>query len=247
MDVLVQAFVLFHSYIASPMCKKFFVPAVLLLLLFIAPTLRAQYSSTWLGIRAGASLAGMSFDSIPDGASTGLKFGVLGGLTLEHWFDESWAINIGAQYVQKGIHEEYAQHSLARPLTQYGNDDFSLGYIEVPVTVKMAFGTNDFRPYAFVGPSFGFLMSASETVDGTITPITDLKSNLQSMDISLYFGLGLMDRVYQGPTYFFDAGYAAGLTKIFKSAPSRDFQNPIDPSTAKSSNFRLTMGAMWQI
>jgi hypothetical protein len=237
--------------------------AFILSIFFALPAVvYAQFSisslgaSTWVGIRAGANIAGESFDSIPLNASAGLRIGAIGGLAIEHWFDNNWAISSGILFDQKGTDEQYSPNASNREIgaTIYsGSDDFSLNYIEIPILLKYALGRGTIRPYVCAGPSIGELLSASETVSGSVGPLTDLKSYLQSTDISIYAALGLMDQVYQGPILLFEAGYATGITNIYKSNPTRmatdgtSFPDPINSTTVKSGDIRVTIAAMWQL
>jgi hypothetical protein len=213
----------------------------------------------WAGIRAGANLASESFDSIPLNASTGIKTGLIGGLSVEYWIDNNWAISSGILFDQKGTDEQYSANASNRQIpmgtgTIYsGTDNFSLNYLEIPILLKYALGQGVIRPYICAGPSIGELLNASETVSGNIQQLSDLKSDLQSTDISIYAALGLMDEVYHGPILLFEAGYASGITSIYKSTPTRiatdgtNFPDPITPASVKSGDIRVTVAAMWPL
>ncbi len=240
-----------------------------LLFFALSTPLRAQYSSSWWGVRLGANFASEGLDSLPASTTTGMKTGVIGGLAYDHWFNDTWGVDISALYDQKGVSEQYSPSAAIRssaligrndtPAIVYsGNDNYTLNYIEVPVVVKFSFGMGDIRPYIDAGPSFGFLLGASESADGSVVPVSDLKSYLNSVDVSVYVGLGIADELYHGPMITFDAGYAAGLTKIYKSTASPDaltrlatngktFPIPIDPTSAKSGDIRVLLGVMWPI
>ncbi len=235
---------------------------VLSIFLSLPAAVNAQFSiptlggSTWIGVRAGVNIAGESFDSIPLNASDGMRIGAIGGLTIEHWFDNSWAISSGILFDQKGTDEQYSPNASNREMgtTIYsGNDDFSLNYIEIPILLKYALGRGTIRPYVCAGPSIGELLSASETVSGSVQQLSNLKTDLQSTDVSIYAALGLMGQVDDGPILLFEAGYATGITNIYKSNPTRvatngtNFPDPINPATVKSGDIRVTIAAMWQL
>ncbi|HZK75286.1 MAG TPA: porin family protein [Candidatus Kapabacteria bacterium] len=247
------------------MNKKTAISASLLLLFAIAGPLRAQYASSWWGLRAGVNLANESI-TIPNNfdASIGIKPGVIGGLVFEHWFDDTWGFSASLLFDQRGTSAVYASSAVNREIEidtanktyklYSGNDNFSLSYLEIPLMLKYSFGEGDIRPYIAIGPSFGFLVSASESVTGDLTPISTLKDSVQSFHASIYGGLGLADELYHGPMITFDAGYAAGLTKIFKTTPNsraatdgRPFPQPIDLSSAKASDIVITVGIMWKL
>ncbi len=249
------------------MNKKIAISTSFLLLFTFAGTLRAQYASSWWGLRAGVNLANESLTA-QDNSSVSMKAGALGGLVFEHWFNDTWGLSASLLFDQKGASEQYASSAYNREITSdsgkvttlySGTDDFSLSYLEIPVLLKFSFGEGDIRPYIAAGPSFGVLLGASESTssvaanEGTIAPIDNLKSYVQGLDISIYGGLGLADEIYHGPMLTFDAGYASGLTKIFKSTPPRvatngqSFPASIDLSTAKSADIVIAIGVLWQL
>ena len=242
------------------MKMKIAVSTSFLLLFAITIPLHAQYATSWWGIHAGVNLASETVTT-PDDATVGIKPGVVGALMFEHWFDGTWGLSAGILFDQRGSSDVYATSAANRiknngegPGIYSGNDDFTLSYIEIPVLLKYAFGEGDIRPYIAVGPSFGYLASASESTTGDLAPISNLKDSLQKFHVAIYGGLGLSDELYHGPMLTFDAGYAAGLTKIFKTTPkSRTatdgqlFPASVDLSSAKSSDILITIGAMWKL
>jgi hypothetical protein len=214
-------------------------------------TAHAQEASSWIGIRAGVSLAGESLDSELDGTSTGLKAGLIAGVQFDHWFSDMFALSVQALYDQKGVHEEYGP-SLAHPNITGGTEDFTFSYLEVPVLLKVGFGDASVKPYAFVGPSFGFLMSATDkqALTGSAAPPSasvDYKPYLQSSDISILFGVGLQDEINETTMLLLDAGYAAGLAKVYKSYPLDRGTQLIDNTSAKSGDIRIAVGVMWKL
>ena len=241
----------------------------LLLFAFSTPG-HAQYSTSWWGVRVGANFASETFDSLPASATTSMKTGVIGGLAYEHWFDDTWGLDISALYDQKGVSVQYSANAQNRQVqnpqdsTKYlvlsGNDNYTLSYIEIPLVVKFAFGMGDIKPYIDAGPSLGILMGASESADGDLVAVPNLKTYLNSIDLSLFLGVGVADELYHGPMITFDAGYAVGLSKIYKSVPTDNsgnfarsavegipFKDPVNPTSAKSSDIRVTLGIMWPI
>jgi hypothetical protein len=216
------------------------------------PIYADQKASTWIGFSFGASIASESV-KIPvstDGdnsATSGFKLGLALGPKIEHWFGDNWGISSGVFLLQKGVDEQYPTSSAARGVDTSGNDNFSLNYIEVPILLKWAFGYGEIRPFVFAGPSFGFLLSASESTDGTIPPINNLKSYLNTVDYSVVFGAGVMERIFKGPAITFDAEYETGFAKVFSSEPPRPFSQPIGQTSATSSEIIITIGAMWGI
>lgn len=242
--------------------RKYFVGFLTILSISALATTasRAQISGTLAGFRLGTSFANQSSGTTTDGTTSGMKFGILGGAQVEHWFNDNWGIGLSLLYDQKGVSETYSEGSINHRFTDparnidticSGTDDFTFNYIVIPIHLKYALGYGDVKPYVFVGTSFGMLLSGSDKTTGMISALGDMKPFLQSLDISIDFGAGFMDRFYNGPTFFFDAGYSAGISNIYKSNPPRtitiggSFPNPIDHSTAKSGDIRIGLGAMW--
>jgi hypothetical protein len=215
------------------------------------PMYADQKASTWVGFQFGTSIGSESVTLPSDNSATsGFKFGLVLGPDLEHWFSDDWGISTGLLFMQKGVDEQYATSSSARGTNGFdtsGNDNFSINYIEVPILLKWAFGYGEIRPFVFAGPSFGFLLSASESTDGEIPPINNLKSYLNTVDYSVVFGAGVMERIFKGPAITFDAEYEAGFAKVYNSEPPRPFSQPIGQTSATSSEIIITIGAMWGI
>ncbi len=219
-------------------------------------SLRSIGGTAWFGVQGGISYAGESISSLPDNASTSMTTGAIGGLSFEYWLDNAWAVGAGVLYTQKGINELYAPNARNRDTNNViysGSDNFSMGYLEIPILIRYSMGLGDVRPYICAGPSIGMLLQSSESVSGSVAPISDLKSDLQSTDLSLYAALGIMDAIPNGPILFFEAGFAVGLSNIYKSTPERfatsgiSFPEPIDPTGAKTGDIRVTIGAMWPL
>ncbi len=222
-------------------------------------TLRhATTPHTWIGVRGGLNLASESVDNTVDASSTGMRMGFLGGIQVDQWFSNMWALSVAATMDPKGIHEEYAGQAKSHPKTS-GNDNFTFNYIEVPVLLRVTFSNGDARPYLFAGPSFGFLSSASEVMDPTVHYNGDtvspspLKNYLSSTDISIVLGAGFLDKLSDHTMFTIDAGYAFGLTNIYKSGlPARLVtdnkgvtRSLIDNSNAKSADFRVAVAFLY--
>lgn len=209
----------------------------------------AAAPTTWIGLRGGINLANESIDNTLDGASTGSRALWHGGLQVDQWIGSSLAISTGLLMNQKGTHEEYAPNSKAHP-NYSGSDDFTFTYLEVPLLLRFAFGDGDRRPYLFVGPSFGFLMSASEATTNNVMPVLGLKDSLNSTNISIFFGAGFMDKVSDRSMLFIDAGYAAGISKVYKMPPStgdppKNTFYRIDNAAATAADIRVAVGYVY--
>lgn len=211
----------------------------------------AETAHTWVGLRGGVSLSSESVETALD-ASTSAKTGFQGGLQIDQWFNNMFAVSVAMTLDKKGIHESYPDHSRLHPSIS-GDDDYSFSYLEVPIVVRAAFGNGDARPYVFAGPSIGFLMSAEETIsDPSIKPsAADIKSAMNSTDLSLFLGAGFLDKLSEHFAFSIDVGYALGLTKVYKNAlenrPIEDNSTVyiINNSDAKSTDFRAAASLLF--
>ena len=229
---------------------------------FVARTASAQYfegaigSTTWIGVEGGLSLASETFDSVPQNSIPNLKtFGIF-GIHAEHWFSNHFGVGLAVLYDGKGVEEDYSAAASNRDTfgTIYsGSDNFSMSYLEIPIILKYSLGNGTVRPYLFAGPSFGFLLSASESASGQLASVSNIKSFLKSSDLSIYGGIGLMDEIERGPIISLEIGFASGVKDLFQSVPLRvttdghPFPEPIDVTGAKSNDFRILLGAEWPI
>lgn len=201
--------------------------------------------TTWIGLRAGTSIASESLSEIRGGAFAGLTFGFTGGLDIEHRFDGKWALCTGVSFTQKGIDESYAP-SMTEPFAS-GDDRYSMNFVEVPIHLKITAQGGDVLPFIRVGPTFGFLVSSSESTSGSLAPVSNLTSYLRSFCASLYFGSGVMYNLGGGSTLFFDAGYNTGLTNVFRSDPPRSSYTRTGQTIATSDEIIVMIGAMFQL
>lgn len=227
--------------------QKFFSCVLLWGLLCAAPIVAtAQYSSDWIGVRAGVNLASEAYDAVP-GVSSSVKLAPAVGVQFDHLFNDTWALSSGLIFNQKGSKQVYDSSVDANAAHIGGNDNLTLSYVEIPIIAKMMFGYGDVHPYVFVGPSIGILMSASESADGNLTAVSDLKSAANSTEVAINFGGGVVAQAGSSSRFFFDAGYSAGLTGAFKSNPRGADKNYVDLTTAKSAEVRVAIGMLWEL
>ncbi|HWF44617.1 MAG TPA: porin family protein [Candidatus Kapabacteria bacterium] len=191
---------------------------------FAVPTF-ASAQDMMIGLRGGVSLANQHYDNLPDGESISGRMLGLGGGQFDYHFNNSWALSIQLLYDQKGGEADMKSF----PYGYDGSDgiaDWTITYIEVPILAKVNFGNGIVRPYLFAGPSIGYLLSNTETVQAsgqtfipngvgtsyrvdTSVSITDYTNKI---DLSITAGAGIILELAQGPEFFVDASYAFGLT-----------------------------------
>ncbi len=176
------------------------------------------------------------------------RAGFLIGGQLDYWFTPMWALSTQILYDQKGDHLTGIDPDYNSPFYGYPEtDDFALSYIEVPVLAKVALGSSAVKPYLFAGPSFGFLVGASDHQTIAAYGVTysdqtvDVSSGYNTFDLSLLFGAGVSYQLSGGPQLFADAGYALGLVNVENTV------NTQTPETLQSRDIRIAAGAMFPL
>jgi hypothetical protein len=148
----------------------------------------------------------------------GISLGAEGGLSLSHFTGRSantwdtktdvcgygflnvpinneWAVLCEAGYTAKGTYSSTFQSTL------------TLDYIEIPLLMRYSFQSMSAYPTSvYVGPAFGFLVSAQQLYNGSTTDLT----NVQSSDIGLTVG-GMLEVPLNFGSLFFDIRYTQGF------------------------------------
>ena len=184
--------------------KKMSVFLVLLLTLSMVLPASAQVH---VGVFGGLNRANLSFDETDLSSRTAFGFGGV----LDYGLGESIALHFEPVFLQKGA-EAKEEDGFDSEFT------FKLTYLEVPVMLKYAFGTNDTKPYVIAGPTIGFNLSAKATAG---SEEQDLKDDIKSIDFGLGFGAGVSIPTGNN-SIFVEARYALGLTDI-NGAPNPEF------------------------
>lgn len=211
---------------------------ILSLIAFCAPIVHAQ--QTYLGFRLGTNLANEWIDqnSEPSGASNDINVGILGGAQFDYQFNPIWSLSMELLFDQKGTDIRLERFNYWKP---------TYNYIEVPILLKTSFGSGNFSPYVFTGPSFGIYLSGSYQEDVIPATVYDFDGSIpttkvRSPDIAAEFGAGLQLKLSSSHILFIDASYALGLVNILKSNP---FFAPNFSSVFKSRDIRLAAGILF--
>ncbi len=112
---------------------------------------------------------------------------------------------------------------------------------------KVKFLQGMIRPYAFVGPNIGLVMSATES----LTPAngqakdTDIKSNTSGIDFALDFGGGAELMVMKNFGILMDVRYSLGLSDL--NSPSTPPQQGATVPTIHASGFQIMVGSMFHL
>lgn len=103
-----------------------------------------------------------------------------------------------------------------------------LGYLEIPVLVKLSIGAAPaFKLELFGGPSMALLLSAkAETESGPTALEVDIKDNLKTVDVGFVVGVGLgLSKLY------FDVRYVMGSSSIDDTGNDSDVKNSVLAAT----------------
>ncbi|HET6400129.1 MAG TPA: porin family protein [Candidatus Kapabacteria bacterium] len=168
------------------------------------------------------------------------RAGLLLGGQLDYWFTPMVAISGQVLYDQKGDELDGISPDNGYPET----NSFTLGYLEIPILAKVAFGSSSIRPYVFAGPSIGFLLGASDHQTQTqlgYDQTIDVSSNFSGMDLSLLFGAGVSYQLSSGMQLFGDAGYALGLVNVENTAATGV------PESLQSRDVRIAAGVLFTL
>jgi hypothetical protein len=209
--------------------KKYF---LLFALLSFGTLVKAQVS---IIPKAGVSFATVALDK--DNFFNDDKkalVGFTGGLGLNFALteDEFLSLQPELNYVQKGFAAE------SNGTTDY-NLKYKLNYVELPVLLKIGFGTDVVRGYVNLGPSISYLLSGNvkgegdfaEVVSGDIDEkieFTDsetadpTKLHAQRLEFGANFGGGIGVALGGRSLLFLDARYVAGLTDFNKDSKSKN-------------------------
>jgi hypothetical protein len=209
--------------------KKYF---LLLAFFSVATFVRAQVS---LIPKAGVSFATVALDDdnfFNDDKKT--LVGFTGGLGLNFALTEDEFLSLQPEllYVQKGFAAE------SNGTTDY-NLKYKLNYIELPVLLKIGFGTDVVRGYVNLGPSIGYLLSGNVQGEGDFAEIvsgdidekieftdseTDdpTKLHARRLEFGANFGGGIGVALGGRSLLFLDARYNAGLTDYNKDSKSKN-------------------------
>ena len=174
--------------------------SVLVVALFTLITVLPANAQVNLGVIGGLNLASLSFDPDPDGVDLSNRTGFGIGGVLSFGLGETLALQLNPMFLQKGVKAKATELGITL------ETELKASYIEVPAMLKFAFGSSDTKPYAMVGPTVGFLLSAKQDE-------TDIKDDVKSIDFGLTFGGGVSLPMGNN-TVFVEGRYSLGLSDI---------------------------------
>lgn len=252
--------------------KYLYVAAAAALLLLSVPA-EAQVTFS-VGPRFGFNFGSMSFTPLPADqvqagalASTqGGRFGIMFGAAGYIQFGKYFGAEMELLYMMKGAHFDQNAGGFNAQAAAANSTTIHINELVIPLLFKVGYQTGSIRPYGFVGPEFGFILSATESspnANGVATDI-DLTSSaggvdqfgnqvgngnqVGGIDFSLVFGGGAEYFVAKNIGLTLDIRYDLGLSNIF-STPVQNQQQvqQVQSPSWKTSGFQIMLGTMFRI
>ncbi|MBT1710183.1 outer membrane beta-barrel protein [Fulvivirgaceae bacterium PWU5] len=181
--------------------------------------------------KAGITLSTFGGDDAGDDTKSKIGFTLGAGLNLPLG-DGMFSLQPELNYVQKGAKAEYVDEDFNEDVTE----KLTLGYLEIPVLVKVTFGEAT-KFYVNAGPSVGFGLGGKYKVEvGDESEDVDVKFGdgddedkyyiEKGTDIGLQLGAG----VIVAEKVMIDIRYGLGLTDLY------------DDVSMKNNVFQFTVG-----
>jgi len=180
-----------------------------------SPAFALSDSPFSLGPKVGLNYSNLTGD-VSDEA--GYKLGFAGGAFFAYTFSDWFTLQPEVLYSQKGA------KATEERLGEERTETISLDYVEIPVLAVLTIPTQSrLTPKVFVGPAFGFLLSAEDKreVDGEERGSEDIKDALKDYDIGVVLGAGLDVKVGPGAITA-DVRYNFGVTNIVDDEDDND-------------------------
>ncbi|OGU32284.1 MAG: hypothetical protein A2057_12365 [Ignavibacteria bacterium GWA2_35_9] len=225
--------------------KKFFLLSLTFLLAFFVLPINAQVK---LGLQGGVNLADVSLDPTPTGYETGIKTRLMFGGIVNYNFSPLLGIQVEPAYIQKG--STFDLTTVEDGVNIKGEGTFSANYIDIPVLLKVTFGSIQVKPFLLAGVSVAFLLGDAKynfdkvTANGqdvTNMLTAEQKEQVQKMkstDFVLNLGGGVMIPVGV-VDIFIEGQYNLGLTNVN--------DEPGDNTKIKTKGIQIKAGALYSL
>lgn len=176
---------------------------VVLALVCLYTTASAQTKNTnEFGFQIGLNAATVDADGM---TNSNYRAGFNAGVSIDHYFSESWSLKAKLLYDQKGWDRGY----LTTPGETYYTN-YRLNYLTIPVLANWHFGRTK-NWYLNFGPYTSILLSASETEGGM-----DLKPFMSGAEFGLDLGIGVKIPASDKLKFFIELNGQGGITDVFK-------------------------------
>ena len=203
-----------------------------------------SFAQTEFGVGA---IVGLNFGSAsitptpvyPAGYTQGGRTGIIFGAQAELGFAKMFYIEMEPSYIGKGYTISGTQ----------GTATVALSELQFPVLFKVKFMKGVIRPYAFVGPNIGFVLSSTLTyaITGQTIPDQDLKSQTSSTDFAIDFGGGAEYNVTPKIGITLDVRYSLGVGNLANPPAAPQGQAVTTSPTNHASGFQIMAGVMFHI
>jgi hypothetical protein len=217
---------------------------LLLFTLYATSDAQTQFG---IGLRTGLNFGTMSFTPDPaqgqQGVTQGGRTGFMIGAGAELAFGGMFAVEMDLMYVMKGASFTQGPY----------NETIKLSELDIPILFKVKFLKGMIRPYGFVGPDIGLLLSATDHIEGPgVTRDNDLKSNpngveLGGLDFALEFGGGAELMITKNIGVSLDVRYSLGLSNLASLGSAVAQQQGATQPSWKASGFQIQVGGMWHL
>lgn len=215
-----------------------------------------NFASTSLdpALTAFTNAAGAQFP-----ATKGGKTGFIFGGTVEMGFARMFAVEVSPTYVMKGLSFDVSSNPQGGGQNVSGTVKWSVNELDFPILFKVKFLQGRIRPYAFVGPNLGIVMTSTVSFDlaGQTVPDIDNKSNTSGIDFALEFGGGAEFMVSRNIGIFGDVRYSLGISNLISAstpaaAPGQQQQQQQGGvfgtnETSHASGFQIQFGTMFYL
>ncbi len=194
--------------------------------------LHADAQTISAGVYGGANIARAATDA---DATEESRTGLVVGAAFEVSLISPLTFRAEAQYVQKGGKLEYTSTTSTPTVTT----DYTLNYLDIPINLKLDLGSDEMPLYLFAGTTVGTLLTAvaNETVENEPGHEHDIKSQFNSVDLSLDLGGGIGYQIIPHIDLIADLRYSMGLTDIAKEE-----NQLLSADSWKTRNIKIVVG-----
>lgn len=208
-----------------------------LLLSLITFAAKAQYPPYYFGLKAAPHISWMR-PNVDNYEGAGAKVGFAWGFIAEFNFTENHSITTGFNMLFDGGKLKFPAAQGEETGTMIR--DYSMKYIEIPLTLKMR--TNDIngmRYFGRIGLGTGFKIGAKKTDEFTPTggsAVTGNKTNYDDVAMfreSLIVGLGAEYAIKEGPKMGVELTFNNGFTNVLTG------KNTVDTSISEKANLNF--------
>lgn len=209
----------------------------LLLAILVASPTYAQVEFG-IGTKGGLNFASIGFSpelQLGAGVTKGGRTGFMVGAAAELGFAKMFYVALEPTYCGKGC------TFTAGAITQ----TLAYNYLNLPVLFKVKFLKGVVRPYGFLGPNLGILLSATSSTVGAAqgNGDVDLKVRTSGTDFALDFGAGAEFNVIPKLAITGDVRYSLGLSNIDNTAVAAG----ATATKLTTGGFQILFGAMFHI